>query len=1021
MDPSSSNLTLLVVLLVHGAASVLLALMLGTLYAYRRQATLFFWAMAWLCNGIWLICGAFTFMNNPTELLLTSWGANNWIQHVGVLGGWWQAAFWLLSFEHFRKQARGEAPVKTTRLFPPWSLVLLLLVAGLALLLSHSLRMAERISLLACVLTVVASWGAIVATQLWQRNRRVPTLLLACALSIFALTRLYLAGYQLSISHLFVFSQPVAIIPALINCGFQGVLAAAMILFAIDLEQYEFSQTVDRLEQSEKRFRLIFEHSGAGMTLLTNEGRFLHVNPALEQMLGYRDEELRDKSLNEFVHSKDASREGSHQNDGNTPSFYEREKRYLRKDGQSIWARVLRVPISDSGGQTCQYVGVLIDVTSQRRAEDALKASEERYRLLNNVARDGIYVMDEAGTFLEVNPAFCQLLDYSPATLLKMTLAEVAGDIRTIRGHLQTILSQGGDRTEAKLRRRDGSLVDVQLSGALLVLEGKRLLHGICRDVTETKRASLRLQEERDFSRQVLETADVLIFVVDAAGCIVHFNGTCRVVLGYEEEAVRGKPFWQVLLPERYQGLARDGHRQLLQSPVAFCQAENREMLVHEMYWRTRAGEERLVTWRNAVVRDALGTVKFVISAGHDVTEQRRIDEQLRQAKKMESLGTLVGGIAHDFNNQLTAVLGNLSLALGDLSSVGEGVFPELHAVLSHAEEAAQCCAEITQRLLTFSSGRVGSTTRLDLGSLVAEIANNMRRDNPPLLQIQLSRASDIWPVNADAASIQQVIVNLIVNAREAMKESGVLTLTVANRLLQDHDCKDHVEARPGRFVELTVEDTGEGISAEVQSHLFEPFFTTKEPGRAAGMGLAIAYGIVKAHGGWITVQSKPGEGSTFRVWLPAAEVIKLQRSDHPTLPSGGNECILVVDDEELVRGLAEALLRRAGYRVLTAPDGENALEIYRVEHATIDLVLLDYSMPKMTGLEVMREMLKMDPKVRVIFSSGFARDSDCDQLLATGAKAFVPKPYRAEDMLNTVRRVLDKDRVKTRPGVALP
>jgi CheY-like chemotaxis protein len=364
-------------------------------------------------------------------------------------------------------------------------------------------------------------------------------------------------------------------------------------------------------------------------------------------------------------------------------------------------------------------------------------------------------------------------------------------------------------------------------------------------------------------------------------------------------------------------------------------------------------------------------------------------------------------------------VLGNLSLGLGDLS--GEGASPELLAVLRNAERAAQRCAEITQRLLTFSSGKVIATTGVDVGSLLSEMATGLRRDLPPTVGLQLTPAGDIWPINGDGGSIEQVVMNLVVNAREAMPSGGTLSLSVANRLIQEGDGRHPPGAQPGRFVEIAVADTGGGITADVRAHLFEPFFTTKDPGRAAGMGLAVAYGIVKAHGGWIDVQSEPGQGSTFRVWLPAAEAMKPRRSDHPARPPRMGECVLVVDDEELIRILAETLLRRTGYEVLTAVDGESALEVYRAKREKIDLVLLDYSMPRLNGLEVLCEMQRIDPDVRVIFSSGYTRDSDSDQLLKSGARAFVPKPYRVDDLVGAVRRVLDQGHEKSSPAVPRP
>jgi PAS domain S-box-containing protein len=891
VDPSFPIPSLIVFVLAQGAGSLFLALILGTLFAYRRQATFLYWALAWVCNGLWLILGGLNYYFREKGSTVVGWGEEPWLQHVAVLFGWWHAAFWGLSLIHFRRHGgkkSAEAPL-------PWSQWGVLAAVGvLAVLVSRSLTLEERSVLLGCVLAVLYLWGALVAAQYWKKVRRLPALFLSLGLALYALDRLHFTGFFLWVGTIGDLRSSYTSWTGLADGLAQTVLAIVMILFLLDTTQAELQETVLRLEESEERFRLIFEHSGVGMSLLAPDGRFVQVNPALVRMLGYTAEELRGRRLAEFVHGRDNSREVIRDPaESEMPSLYEREKRYIRKDGESIWARVLRVPIRDVAGVTRHFVGVLVNITERKRVEEAL-------------------------------------------------------------------------------------------------------------------------QQERDFSRQVLEAADVLIYVADSGGRLVHFNRTCSSVLGWSEDEVKGKLFWEVLLPQRNLDPVVDKHQQLVAS-----KPERALPQAFEMHCKTRSGEERLVSWRNTTVRDIQGQVRYVIGTGIDVTEQRQLEEQLRQARRLESLGTLVGGIAHDFNNQLTAVLGQLGLVLDDLSQARKTSEPrvrELHAPLQQAAKAAQRCAEITQRLLTFSSGKVGPTSRISLDQLLADTIPGLQQDFPPSIQIHLCKGSDVWPVVADASSLQQVIQNLAYNARDAMPQGGELTLATANRLLQERDCLLNVEARAGQFVELSVQDTGTGMTAEVLGHLFEPFFTTKDPGRAAGMGLAVVYGIVKAHGGWITVQSAPAEGSTIRVYLPAAEPVTTTRPDSHASSEGGSECILVVDDEELVRGLAETVLRRAGYEVLTVADGEDALDLYRADPGRIDLILLDYLMPKMTGLEVMRELLQIDPQVCVVFTSGFTRDSDSDQLLTTGARAFLPKPYRPDDLLGTIRLVLDKLRLDAGP-----
>ena len=1022
MDQSFTLSTLTLLLLVQGVSSLFLALLLGGLYAHRRQPTLLYWALAWLCNGLWLLLGSINFHLARAEGVPRA-GREPWIQHLAVMCGWLHAALWLLSMQFFRAQSEqaergarpGAAPSPlAARPFPLTHVGVLLVVALAAVSISRSLSLAARNAWLGFVLAAACGWSGLVVLRFGRRGRVGGAgLLFALALFLYAADRLH---YGLVFLFHLEAERPLAAYisyASLADCIVQFVTAVALLVFVLAVEQDELRQAVERLEESEERFRLMFEHSGVGMSLLTNDGRFLQVNPALVHMLGYTAEELRGRRLADFVYRADLSvvTPGALPAPGEAPSLYEREKRYVRKDGASIWARVVRVPIRDAGGRARHYVGVLVDITERKRVEEALAASEQRYRLLNQVAHDGIHVTGEGGEFLDVNPAFCRLLGRSREELLGLTLEGVAVDAATIRDHRRRVVQTGGDRLETALRRKDGGTVEVEMSGARLDLEGRRLLHGICRDVSERKRAEAeireareRLLEQRDFTEHVLETASALICVVDAEGRIVRFNATCAAVSGYAEDEVRGKPFVELVQGTLQPGGAESGRPSV--PPAAIL--------------KTRSGEERLISWRSATVRDIQEQVRHVIHTGIDVTEQHQLEDRLRQARKLETLGTLVGGIAHDFNNQLTAILGHLSMVLGDLKEMEDRgpsfEVPSVRDPLSHAELAAQRCADITQRLLTFSSGRVGATSVVSVERLLTETERTLQREFPANVRIEVARSGMAGNLSGDRTQLEQVLLNLAANARDAMPHGGTLTLSACSRVLREADCALRVEARPGRFVELTVSDTGRGMTPEVQARLFEPFFTTKTLGQGAGMGLAMAYGIVKAHKGWITVESAPAEGSTFRIYLPAAgdsvSGVRLEgKDDRTALPAGGQESILVVDDEDLVRLLAEAVLQRWGYRVLTACDGEEALEVYRRHAAEIDLVLLDYSMPKLTGLQVFEELKKLDPRVCVVFSSGYTMDKDGDQLLASGARAFIPKPYRPEDLTRTVRHVLDTHR----------
>jgi CheY-like chemotaxis protein len=305
---------------------------------------------------------------------------------------------------------------------------------------------------------------------------------------------------------------------------------------------------------------------------------------------------------------------------------------------------------------------------------------------------------------------------------------------------------------------------------------------------------------------------------------------------------------------------------------------------------------------------------------------------------------------------------------------------------------------------------------------VLADVARLLQRDFPPAIQVRLAAPADTWPVQADVAQLHELLLNLAGNARDAMAAGGMLSLAATNRELGPEDCATNLEARPGRFVELRVEDTGAGMTPEVRARIFEPLFSTKGAGR--GMGLAVVFGIVRGHKGWITVRSRPGGGSDFRVYLPAVRedqesgnrgeevpaTVSIHAPPSPVCPPPQRQrCILVADDEPLVRELVRAVLERAGYRVLTAGDGEQALASYRAGGAAIDLLLLDYTMPGLTGLQVMEALRQEGAPVPIVLSSGYALEGQVQQFLAAGARAFMPKPYRVQDLVQTVRRVLDQ------------
>jgi nitrogen-specific signal transduction histidine kinase/ActR/RegA family two-component response regulator len=389
-----------------------------------------------------------------------------------------------------------------------------------------------------------------------------------------------------------------------------------------------------------------------------------------------------------------------------------------------------------------------------------------------------------------------------------------------------------------------------------------------------------------------------------------------------------------------------------------------------------------------------------------DITEHLELSKQLVQAQKMEAVGTLAGGVAHDFNNILQVALGYSEMVLSD-----EDLPQRLKADVQRVYEAGLRGADLVQRLLTFSKKMEIKPRPLNLNRRIDEIRKMLARTIPKMISIELILAEDLAAINADPTQIDQILMNLSLNARDAMPDGGKLTIETANVSLDEDYARTHLSAKPGRYVLLMVTDTGVGMGQDTSEHIFEPFFTTKETGKGTGLGLAVVHGIIQQHGGHIRCYSEQGQGTTFKIYFPAlVSHEQVPEAIVKPMPHGGTETVLLVDDEELIRDFGSRILTKAGYTVITASNGKEALEVYQARREDIDLVILDLIMPEMGGRQCLDSLLSLDPSVRVIIASGYSGDGHSREALAAGAKGFVSKPYDIRQVLAVVRKGLDSE-----------
>jgi two-component system cell cycle sensor histidine kinase/response regulator CckA len=629
-------------------------------------------------------------------------------------------------------------------------------------------------------------------------------------------------------------------------------------------------------------------------------------------------------------------------------------------------------------------------------------APEELYRAIFEQAADGIFIADTQGRFLEVNRQGCELLGYSRQEVLNLSWQDLipTEDLANDPLRQDDLCAGKTVLKEQRLRCRDGRLLPVEISARMLS-DGSLL--GIVRDISGRMRAEHALREKDELLREMSGMAKIGGWEFDVAT----LQGT------WTEEVARIHD----LDPEIetnvelglsfYQGESREKIESALREAIDLGKPYDLELEIvtaegnHK--WVRTIGHP--IKQNNQVVK-VRGTFQDITARKQAEEDRARLEEQLRQAQKMESVGRLAGGVAHDFNNLLTVIQGHCDLMLTQMSDRD----PLLKEV-KHIQQAGERAASLTRQLLAFSRRQMLAPIVLDLNDLVANLRKMLERLIGEDITLTTVLAPGLWSVTADPGQIEQVIMNLAVNARDAMPTGGMLTIETGNVHLDDSYARTHLEAPVGPCVMLAVSDTGHGMDAQTQEQIFEPFFTTKEPGKGTGLGLATVYGIVKQSGGDILVYSEPDRGTTFKIYLPANKMPSKDLVAPPTQPvsRGGNETILLVEDEEMVRDLVRIVLHTKGYTILEASHGGEALSLARQHQGPIDLLVTDVVMPRISGRELAEQLKALRPLMKVLFMSGYTDDAVVQHGLLAAEVEFLPKPFSPSVLASKVREVLDE------------
>jgi PAS domain S-box-containing protein len=764
------------------------------------------------------------------------------------------------------------------------------------------------------------------------------------------------------------------------------------------VREHERDEAQAKVAGEQQLTETILESLPAVFYVFDEQGRMKRWNSRFEKVSGYSAEEVAQMHALDFVAEEERVITESVIREVFACGESSVEASFFTKAGSRIPHYFTGTRMTVEG--TDWLLGMAVDISERRKAEEAVKTSEQMLKDILATSPVGIVVAEDR-VFKWANEAWEKMFGFErtdeyvgkTSRILYPSDDEYERVGKALYGNLQP-----GTVTEidATIQRRDGSLSYAQVRANLR--KGfdpeRRAVIVAFSDISERRKAEEALRQNEERYRSLFELSSDAILLVHPEGEIIDANRACSQLLGAPLEDVIGADVMEFY--------ANPIDRQ------EFRRRIHRDGSVKQFEWRVRRrdGSERQCVLHSTLWTDKDGNVVAYVSSARDVTEARILEKQLFQAQKMEAIGTLAAGVAHDFNNILQVALGYSELILGD-----EGLPQRYRADIQKINESARRGADLVQRLLTFSRKTEVKLLPLNLNRCVNELRKMLERTVPKMIEIQLVLAEDLAAINADGTQIDQILMNLAVNARDAMPQGGRLVFETANVILDEEYAASHFAADPGNYVLLIVTDTGIGMDKEALEHIFEPFYTTKGVGEGTGLGLATVYGIVHQHGGHIRCYSEPGEGTTFKIYFPAlVSDKKLEETVARALPRGGSETILLVDDEELIRDLGTRILTKAGYKVITASDGKEALKVYEQRGGEISLVILDLIMPKMGGRQSLECLLSLNPSVKVVISSGYSSDTIANEVRTSRAKGFVNKPYDIRQVLEVVRGVLDAE-----------
>ena len=773
----------------------------------------------------------------------------------------------------------------------------------------------------------------------------------------------------------------------------------------------ELKQAEEDVRNSERRFADIINFLPDATFVIDTERKVIAWNRAIEELTGVKAQEIVGKGNYEYAIPFYGRRRpilidlALDWNDEIAKKY-----QYVKKEGDTLVSETRNPPfrpesslfwnsarpLFNAQGEVIGAIEVIRDITERMRSEKALQKSERLYRSLFENTGTATFVAEADFTISQVNAKCEELSGFTREEIegrMKTTDFVAPEDLeQAIHYHLarREPIDEAPPEYEFNIRNRDGDVRTVFIQTGVIPETNKSIASII--DITPRKKAEEALQESQEKYRLLFENANDAIFIVQD-GVIKFPNPGLLDLVGYSAEELAQMQFTDLVHPadrtmvlERYQ-------KRITGAPDIPATYSHRAI--------DKTGDELLVelssvriTWEG---RPA--TLNFV----RDTTQQKKMEAQLQQAQRMESIGTLAGGIAHDFNNLLMGIQGNASLLLSEI----DRSHPHYER-LNNIEQYVKSGAELTRQLLGFARGGKYELSPSDLNPIIDTSVNIFGRTKKEI-RIHKKYQKEIWAVDMDQGQIEQVLLNLYVNAWQAMPGGGDLFLQTENVILKE-DFVNPYDVEPGRFVKISITDTGIGMDAATQQRIFDPFFTTKEKERGTGLGLASAYGIINNHGGIIRVYSQLGDGTTFDIYLPATEkIVNTQQSKYKE-PMRGSEVLLLVDDEEMILEIGKDMLEKLGYKVVVAESGRKAVEIYERNQNAIDMVILDMIMPDMSGNETYDRLKEINPAIKTLLSSGYSINGEAQAILNSGCHGFIQKPFNLTNLSQKIRKILDAE-----------